>query len=123
MPHAPRYPSFREWIASCDTTISHTGASCVKRDCLVSGTALKAYPYCSVDKSAAPDAKYMVDASGAIAAANAPLSTKFVPPGKYWAWLDQVRAHALCLPLALRVRARMLQPCYPTDRRRGLHSS
>ena len=96
------YAAFRRHIHSCDDTVTQSGGvTCVKRDCVDASTGDFEYPYCKLAKvvrdangettGAAPaaDEKFMVDATGAIAPAGTPLASCYLPPGQFWAYLDQ----------------------------------
>merc|ERR1719231_1722646 len=92
-----------------------SGTSCVKRDCAYNASAIRAgwpenwvmHPYCTRAKElrdaggnnledqwqrdipGAADAKYVVDENGNTLADGAPIDTAFIPPAKFWEWLDQ----------------------------------
>lgn len=105
---------FHEWVWQCGQTTELPaalgGGICVRRDCTytVGASTLLVYPYCSLPKvlrdaggtalldgsgrelhGPGPNNKFMVDASGAPLPDGAPLAAAFVPPGSFYAWLDQ----------------------------------
>jgi predicted RND superfamily exporter protein len=114
------YPMFREWVHACGTTETFdagplSGTSCVRKDCSYTygGVTRYIYPYCTSEKelrdaggnnlvdangfdiNGAAEAKTMVLSDGATAAApGAALETTFIPPAKFWKWLDQFLADA-----------------------------
>ena len=114
------YPMFREWVHACGTTETFdagplSGTSCVRKDCSYTygGVTRYIYPYCTSEKelrdaggnnlvdangfdiNGAAEAKTMVLSDGATAAApGAALETSFIPPAKFWKWLDQFLADA-----------------------------
>jgi hypothetical protein len=105
-------PRFQEWVWQCGQTTQlpaeFGGDTCVRRDCsyTVGGSTVLVYPHCSLPKVLrgaggapqvdalgrelhGPDNKYMVDATGTPLPDGTPLAGAFVPPGSFYAWLDQ----------------------------------
>jgi hypothetical protein len=96
------------------------GTSCKKRDCSYNASAIlpgypeywQMHPYCSYAKELRDeggnniedqwkrdvpgpvDVKYVVDASGNTLADGAPIETAYIPPAKFYTWLDQFLADA-----------------------------
>jgi len=115
------YPMFREWIHDCGVSETFdagplSGTTCTKRDCIINSTYFgirNVYPYCAhakelrdaggnnivdaygMDVNGVADAKYLVLADGVtVAPDDAPVASTYIPPSKFWAWLDQFLADA-----------------------------
>jgi len=114
------YPLFREWVHDCGATQTFDagplqGTSCVKRSCSYatgSGTYVL-HPYCETKKElrdaggnnlkdannrdvpgASGDSKQLVDEAGNVLPDGSPIDDAYIPPAKFWAWLDQFLADA-----------------------------
>lgn len=110
------YPSFKEWIHECGVTLSFdagplSGTSCKKIDCMVPNFG-RLYPYCYHEKEirdeggnnvedaqgrdtyGPDDVKYVVDSKGDKMIDGDPIENAYIPPDKFWKWLDQFLADA-----------------------------
>jgi len=114
------YPMFREWLHECGVAETFdegplAGTTCVKRDCsitLPNNNTYKMYPYCTHEKelrdaggnnlldaygldiNGVAEAKSLVLADGSAAPDSAPIASTYIPPSKFWKWLDQFLADA-----------------------------
>jgi len=113
------YPLFLEWIHECGMVETFdagplAGTSCVKRDCsyTYSSNVYVLHEYCSKAKElrdaggnnledalgrdipGAADVKSVVDSAGTTLADGSPIDDAFIPPAKFWTWLDQFLADA-----------------------------
>jgi predicted RND superfamily exporter protein len=96
------------------------GTSCVKRDCWYNASAIRSslpevwvmHSYCKKAKElrdtggnnledqwgrdipGGADLKYVVDEAGSTLPDGSPIGTAFIPPAKFWMWLDQFLADA-----------------------------
>ena len=115
------YPAFREWVHACGQVEEYTagplsGTSCVRRDCELpsfgSGEPVTRllFPYCThlkdlrdegglviedsfgVDTPGDYELKYLVRSDGSNAPDDTPVENTYVPPAKFWAYLDQFLA-------------------------------